>query len=77
MVDFLCELAFLGMEVEHNRFEYLYDEENTAKLSAMASRGAEQNPGGLRRYVINRAYHGYLEVKPGQGGDPHQKAMAL
>jgi hypothetical protein len=77
VVDFLCELAFLGMEVEHNRFEYLYDEENTDKLSAMASRGAEQNPEGLRRYRINRAYHGYLEVRPGTGTDPHQAAIAL
>jgi hypothetical protein len=77
VVEFLCELAFLGMEVEHNRFEYLYDEENTAKLSAMASRGAEQNPHGLRRYQINRAYHGYLEVRPGSGTDPHQESIAL
>ena len=65
------------MEVEHNRFEYLYDEGNKAKLSAMASRGAEQNPDGLRRYQINRAYHGYLEVKLGTATDPHQVAIAL
>jgi hypothetical protein len=77
VVDFLCELAFLGMEVEQNRFEFLYDEENTAKLNAMASRGAEQNPEGLRRYRINRAYHGYLEVKPSTCADPAQAAIPL
>ena len=65
------------MEVEHNRFEYLYDEENSGKLSAMASRGAEQNPEGLLRYRINRAYHAYLEVKPGMGTDPQQEKIAL
>lgn len=77
VVDFLCELAFLGMEVEQGRFEYLYDEENRAKLNAMAARGAEKNPEGLRRYRINRAYHGYLEVKPNAGIDPHQKKIEL
>jgi hypothetical protein len=77
VAGFLCELAFLGMEVDHNRFEFLYDEENTAKLSAMASRNAEQNPFGLRRYRVNRAYHGYLEIKPGTGLDNQQTAMAL
>jgi hypothetical protein len=77
VVEFLCELAFLGMEVDHNRFEFLYDEENTAKLSAMAGRSAEQNPAGLRRYRINRAYHGYLEIRPGTGPPPQQQAMAL
>jgi hypothetical protein len=77
VVNFLCELAFLGMEVEHNRFEFLYDEESGAKLSAMASRSAEQNPAGLRRYLINHAYHGYLEIKPGTAPHPQQQAMAL
>ncbi len=64
VADFLCELAFIGVEVEHNRFEFLYDEAKTAKLNAMASRSAEQNPSGLRRYRINFAYHRYLEIKP-------------
>jgi hypothetical protein len=77
VVDFLCELAFLGVEVEHNRFEYLYDEEHSAKLDAMANRSAEQNPSGLRRYRINRAYHGYLEVRPGTGPPPQQQVIAL
>jgi hypothetical protein len=77
VVDFLCELAFLGMEVENNRFEFLYDEENTEKLAAMASRSAAQNPMGLRRFRINRAYHRYLEVKPGLGPPPQQQSIAL
>jgi hypothetical protein len=77
VVDFLCELAFLGMEVEHNRFEFLYDEENTEKLRAMATRSAGHNPLGLRRFRINRAYHSYLEVKPGLGPHPEQQEIAL
>jgi hypothetical protein len=76
-VDFLCELAFLGMEVENNRFEFLYDEENAEKLNAMAMRNAEQNPQGLRRFRINRAYHRFLEVKPGLGPPPQQQSIAL
>jgi len=77
VVDFLCELAFLGMEVENNRFEFLYDEENAEKLNAMAMRNVELNPQGLRRFRINRAYHRYLEVKPGMGPHPKQQAIAL
>ena len=77
VVDFLCELAFLGPEVENNRFEYMYDEENTEKLNAMASRSAAQNPVGLRRFRINHAYHKYLEVKPGLGRSPQQQSIVL
>jgi hypothetical protein len=77
VANFLCELAFLGMEVEQNRFEYLYDEENTVKLNAMAVRGAELNGNGLRRYRINRAYHRHLEVKAGTGTDPRQETIGL
>jgi hypothetical protein len=77
VVDFLCELAFLGMEVENNRFEFIYDEENAEKLTAMASRNAAQNPSGLRRFAVNRAYHRYLEVKPGLGPPPQQQTIAL
>jgi hypothetical protein len=77
VVDFLCELAFLGMEVENNRFEFLYDEENAEKLNAMAVRNAELNPQGLRRFRINRAYHRFLEVKPGIGPPPQQQSIAL
>jgi hypothetical protein len=77
VVDFLCELAFLGMEVEQDRFEFLYDEENIEKLNAMASRSAAQNPSGLRRYRINRPYYRYLEVKTGISHDPHQQSIPL
>lgn len=77
VADFLCELAFLGLEVENNRFDFIYDEENTEKLTAMASRSAAQNPLGLRRFRINRAYHRYLEVKPGLGPPPLQQSISL
>jgi hypothetical protein len=65
------------VEVENNRFEFLYDEENTEKLNAMAARNANLNPSGLRRYRINRAYDRYLEVRPGTGPHPQQQFMAL
>jgi hypothetical protein len=77
VADFLCDLAFLGLEVGPGRFEYLYDETNREKLSAMASRSAELNPSGLRRYRINRAYHGYLEVRPANVTSPEQQSMQL
>ncbi len=77
VLTFLCEVAFLGMEVEQNRFEFLYNEEDAEKLNAMATRSASQNPLGLRRYRINRAYHRYLEVKPGLGPPPQQQSIPL
>jgi hypothetical protein len=76
VVDFLCELAFLGMEVEKDRYEFLFDEENREKLNAMANRSAAQNPAGLKRYRINRAYHKYLEIRPGSPS-PQQETIAL
>jgi hypothetical protein len=77
VLNFLCELSFLGMEIEQGRFEFLYDEEDMEKLNAMATRSAAQNPSGLRRYRINRAYHRYLEVKPGLGPPPQQQSIPL
>jgi hypothetical protein len=76
VVDFLCELAFLGVEVEQDRFEFLFDEDNKEKLNAMANRSAAQNPSGLKRFRINRAYHKYLEVKRG-GPSPRQTTIPL
>ncbi|HEY6341956.1 MAG TPA: hypothetical protein VIY49_10725 [Bryobacteraceae bacterium] len=74
VLNFLCELAFLGLEVEQDRFEFLYDEEDMEKLNAMATRSAVQNPSGLRRYRINSAYHRYLEVKP---SSPPRRSIPL
>ena len=65
------------MEVEQDRFEFLYDEEDMEKLTAMATRSAAQNPSGLRRFLINRAYHRYLEVRPGLGPSPQQRSITL
>lgn len=76
VVDFLCELAFLGVEVEQDRFEFLFDEGNKEKIYAMANRNATQNPSGLKRYCINRAYHKYLEIKPGDPS-PRQEIIPL
>ena len=67
---------FLGIEVEQDRFEFLFDEQNREKLNAMANRNSYSNPSGLRRYPINRAYHKYLEVKPGTPS-PQQEHIPL
>jgi len=68
--------VFLGIEVEQDRFEFLFDEQNREKLNAMANRNSYSNPSGLRRYPINRAYHKYLEVKPGTPS-PQQEHIPL
>ena len=51
-------------------------EDNKEKLTAMANRSASNNPSGLKRYSINRAYHKYLEVKPGSPS-PKQETIPL
>jgi hypothetical protein len=76
VVEFLCELAFLGLEAEQDRFEFLFNEDDKEKLNAMANRSASRNPAGVKRYRINRAYHKFLEVKPG-GPSPKQEMIQL
>lgn len=76
VVEFLCDLSFLGMEVEKDRFEFLFNEQSREKLNAMANRNASLNPTGMKRYRINRAYHKYLEVKLGSPS-PEQVSISL
>jgi hypothetical protein len=64
VVELLCDLSFIGMEVANGRFEFLYNEENKAKFQVMARKTAQRRPEGLERFRINEAFHAYLEIIP-------------
>jgi hypothetical protein len=71
IIDLLGELTFFGYEVAPNRFEFLYDQDNSAKVLAMARKTADEMNAGVRRFRIHPAYHAYLELtrtsaQPGQ-----------
>lgn len=63
VIEVLFEFSFLGVEVEEDRFEFLYNEQHKPKLKAMARKRAKKNPDGLRKFIINRPFHAYLEIK--------------
>ncbi len=62
VIHLLCELTFLGREIESNRFEYLYNEEDQGKYQVMARKTAELRGVGKERLRINDAFHSYLEI---------------
>lgn len=64
VIDLLCDLAFLGREVETGRFEFQYNEDNKAKFQVMARKTAEQCAVRVERFRINQAFHAYLEITP-------------
>ncbi len=64
VIELLCDLTFLGMEVENNRFELLYNEEDKGKLQVMARKTAEAHDDKIERFRINEPFHAYLEIIP-------------
>lgn len=64
VVELLFELTFLGREVEANRFEFLYNEEDKVKWQVMARKVAEGRGDRRERFRINEAFHAYLEIVP-------------
>jgi hypothetical protein len=77
VIETLCEITFLGLEVGPGRFAYLYDEDSTTKIQVMARKTAAEHLSGLHRYRINKAFHAYLEIRPNSGLIPGQMAMDL
>lgn len=72
VIRFLGELSFLGYEVEENRFEFIYDSSEAARVitkSNKVSSGAAK-----RRYKIHEALHSFLELS---SAIPEQLRMPL
>lgn len=64
VIELLCDLTFIGMEVANGRFEFLYNEENKAKFQVMSRKITQGHLDKLKRFRINDAFHAYLEIIP-------------
>ncbi len=64
VIELLCNLTFLGREVQSNRFEFQYSEEDKGKFKVMARKTAEARDDKVERFRINEAFHSYLEIAP-------------
>jgi hypothetical protein len=62
VIETLGSLTFLGYEVTPNRFEYIFDEQDTQKIRTMAAKTMANSGLGSPRYQIHPAFHAYLEV---------------
>lgn len=62
LVQVLCEMTFLGQEVQPGKFEYYSDKKPSQITNKIANRLAEKN-GESKRYEINPAFHAYLGIE--------------
>ena len=62
ILELLCETTFLGLEIEPDKFEYLYDENRGKVVQALAKRMAETS--GQEWFAVNAPFHAYLEIRP-------------
>ncbi|WP_240420307.1 P-loop ATPase, Sll1717 family [Paenibacillus periandrae] len=62
LVTILCEMTFLGLEVQPDKFEYYSDKKPPQITNKLAQRLAEKN-GRSKRYEINPAFHAYLGIE--------------
>jgi hypothetical protein len=76
VVDTLCEITFLGLEVGPGRFAFMYDEDSTTKIQVMARKIALEH-NGVSRYRINLVFHAYLEIKRNGSLLPGQMTIDL
>ena len=58
----LVDLTFLGLEVQPDRFEYLFSDTERPKYRSMARRVLECSSSGLQRFRVARPFHAYLEI---------------
>lgn len=77
VIEWLARLTFIGFEVAPNRFDFLYNEQDLRKLSAMARKTSDETTGGLRRFRIHPAFHAFLEIAPHRATTPGQMVISL
>ena len=77
VIEWLVRLTFVGFETAPNRFEFLYDEQDLRKQSAMARKMADETTGGVRRFRIHPAFHAFLEIAPNCATTPGQMVISL
>ncbi len=68
-IKLLSELTFLGLEVNSNKFEFIYDPAKDSLITQRAKRTAAIY--GERRFYIHSAFHDLLGLKSGNGLRPN------
>jgi len=63
VIDLLCDLTFLGREVEPGLFVFQQNEQDKFKLQTMARRVFERTTDKIQKFKINEPFHSYLEIK--------------
>ncbi len=69
VIELLCDLTFLGREVQSRRFEFQYNDEDKTKLQVMARKAADARADKAERFRINEAFHAYLEIVCASGAE--------
>lgn len=64
VIELLCDLTFLGREVDEGRFKFSHNEDEKEKLKAMARKTIEKRKNKTMRFRIHNAFHSYLEIIP-------------
>lgn len=61
LVKVLCEMTFVGQEIQDGQFEYYGYKRPDKLIDKLAEKLSEQN-GCSKRYKINPAFHAYLDI---------------
>ena len=77
VIDHLCALAFLGVEVNENEYRFVEDQDPQEynKFEVLSRRLETRRKFGAR-YMINRPFWAYLETQVGSGahvGKPRKR----
>ncbi|MEB2281100.1 hypothetical protein LAV73_14020 [Lysinibacillus xylanilyticus] len=62
LIKILCEMTFIGQEIQEGKFEYYSEKRSTQITDKLAQRLSERKSSS-KRYQINPAFHAYLEIE--------------
>lgn len=62
LIEILCEMTFLGKEIQENKFEY-YGDKRPAKITDRLADKYASRKAQSKRYQINPAFHAYLGIE--------------
>jgi hypothetical protein len=65
LIELLCDITFLAREIKEDTFVFQYNDDEKAKLQALARKISAARPSSKKRYKINDAFHSYLEIEKG------------
>ncbi len=61
IIDYLCSLTFLGLEVRDNEYRFADDPQDNRKNQVLARKLSETR-GASTRYMVNHAFWAFLEI---------------